>query len=391
MNILVIPSWYENISKKTEGSFFREQAESLAKLGHNVYVLYSDIISIKDPKRILKTPAMETYTKNGIIVYRVRKIKKYKSKNGSGPYMCRLFTNGVEKLYRRYIMNKIKIDVIHAHSCIWGGAAAVSLKSKYNIPVMITEHYTAFSRGVIKENEKELIKKTIKESDRVVAVSSGLSRDMLPYSGDKAIGIIPNMVDVDRFNYNKYKNIPQEDSGNVTFLAVCYLMQKKGLDILLKAFREAFLDVDNVRLIIGGGGEEFDNLKKITKELNLENMVSFLGYITREQVAECMSKCNCFVLPSRFETFGVVYIEALAMGKPVIATNTDAIGEIIDENNGLVVEKENIHQLSESLRYMKANYQRYSSEAISDNCIKKFGTETVAKKIEKELLEIANI
>jgi L-malate glycosyltransferase len=388
MNILVIPSWYENVSNKTAGSFFREQAESLKKNGHNVYILFVDIIGLKEINRLIRTPKYESYNSNGVVVHRIKKIKKIKSVKGNGPYVCNLVSKGIEELYVKHIKDKIEIDVIHAQSCIWGGVAGARLKNKYNIPVMITEHYTGYSRGIIKENEIDLIKYAVNESDKVVAVSSGLRNSLLQYSIKKDIGIIPNMVDIGRFNLNKAKtSVSRSEENCVNFLAVCYLMHKKGIDILLRAFKIAFAEEENVKLYIGGDGEEKDKLKKLANELEIEDKVVFLGYIDRDEVIEYMSKCNCFVLPSRYETFGVVYIEALALGKPVIATNTDAIHDIVDSSNGIIVNREDIKQLSEALKYMKVNFNRYDSKKISEKCINKFGSSNVAKEIERGLIE----
>ena len=68
MNILMIPSWYENKNNKTHGSFFREQAESLEKLGHKVYVIYVDIIRFNEFNRIITTPKYDNYIKNNLEV-----------------------------------------------------------------------------------------------------------------------------------------------------------------------------------------------------------------------------------------------------------------------------------------------------------------------------------
>lgn len=388
MNIIVIPSWYENKSNRTLGSFFREQAESLASMGHNVYVLYVDIIRFNEVNRMLATPKLYKYTKNGITVYRRKKIKIPKTKE---KHVYKMVENGIEELYLTYINKKIKIDIIHAHSFIWGGCAGTILGKKYNIPIMVTEHYTGYARKLFSNDEKNIIKYSINNADKVVAVSNGLKNSLKEYMCDKEkeIEIIPNMVDTDLFN-NMKNNIDVKKNEKFIFLSICYLMHKKGIDLLLKCFKKAFDEQDDVKLIIGGDGEEKENLIKLCRELAIEEKVEFLGALSRENVAKKMIECNCFVLPSRFETFGVVYIEALATGKPVIATNTDAIYDIIDKNNGLIVEKENEEQLIKALIKMKNEYNKYNSNLISKSCIDKFGKENVSKMIENSLIDTVN-
>ena len=220
-------------------------------------------------------------------------------------------------------------------------------------------------------------------------MSSGLKSDMLEYvQGNKEIEVIPNMVDSELFKCN-FKEIDSNDEFK--FLSVGYLMYKKGFDLLLKAFKVAFINDNKVKLIIGGDGEENKKLKELAKELGIENKVEFLGYISRERVAEEMGKCNCFVLASRFETFGVVYIEALATGKPVIGTKTDAINDIINENNGLIVNKDNQEELVNALIKMKNDYYKYNRKYISQQCLEKFSDKNISIRISNSLQESINI
>lgn len=382
MNILMIPSWYENKYNKTHGSFFREQAESLEKNGHNVYVLYVDIIRFNEIKRMVSTSKYEAYTKNNLNVYRIKKIKLPRLKE---KFVYNMVERGLEELYTKNIYGKIDIDVIHAHSFVWGGCAGLKISEKYNIPIMVTEHYTGYSREIFSESEKYILKSSINRVDKVVAVSSGLKRDMLKYvDSNKEIEVIPNMVDSELFK-PKF-NIKNEDSDFI-FLSVGYLMYKKGFDILLRAFKKAYFYDKNVKLVIGGDGEESNNLKSMAKKLEIEDKVQFLGAISRERVAKEMERCNCFVLPSRFETFGVVYIEALAMGKPVIGTDTDAIRDIINEKNGLIINKDSEEELVNALIKIKNEYSKYNHKYISEQCLNKFSEKNISIRISNSLEE----
>ncbi|MGU8699662.1 glycosyltransferase [Clostridium perfringens] len=383
MNILVIPSWYENKNNKTHGSFFREQAKALSELGHNIYMLYVDIIRFNEVDRIITTKKYDFYEDEGMKVYRKKVVKIPKT---SEVIVANKVRYGIEDLYNKYIKNSVKIDVIHAHSFIWAGYAGVSLSKKFNIPIMVTEHYTGYSRNIFSDNEKKLISYSMNNCDKCISVSSGLKNDMTRYTSN-IIKVIPNMVDTKLFKFDSSKKYV---NNKFLFVSVCYLMKKKGIDVLLKAFKLAFEECDDVELRIGGDGEERENLELLAKKLGIESKVKFVGALERNEVVNLMSESQFFVLPSRFETFGVVYIEALALGKPVIATKTDAIVDIIDESNGLIVEKENIEQLKKALIYIKNNYNQYKSSEISSKCIKNFSTYEVSKKIEKELINIIN-
>lgn len=386
MKILVIPSWYENNTNPTLGSFFREQAESLVDLGHEVYILYVDIIRFNDVNRMINTPKWISDEKNGIKIFR-KKVVKFPKVNEY--FVYKAVEKGIEQLYLRNILGKIDIDVIHAHSFVWGGCAATYLGKKYNIPVVVTEHYTGYSRKIFNKIEIGILKSRMYQADKIIAVSEGLKKDMIPYLKErKEIKIIPNMVDNDLFRFNRNT---QTDSLTFTFITVCYLMHKKGIDILLKAFSQAFENTDNVKLIIAGDGEEKSNLISLAESLNLQDKVNFIGGVDRKTVSKLMQKSNCFVLPSRFETFGVVYIEALAVGLPVIATNTDAIANIVDNDNGIVVKKEDIDGLSNALIEIRKNYEKYNANKISESCVSKFGRRNVARQIESTLKETIKV
>lgn len=383
MNILIIPSWYENYKNKTHGSFFKEQAKSLADKGHNVYILYVDIIRFNEVDRILKTKKYHQYEENNLKVYRKKVIKIPKT---AEKYVAKKVKDGVLDLYEKFISDNINIDVIHAHSFVWGGYAASELSKKYNIPVMVTEHYSGFARNLMGKDEQLIISDSMESVDKIVSVSSGLKEKMKKYT-DKDIIVIPNIVEDSIFNTinpTKYKK-----NKKFTFFSVAYLSQIKGMDILLNAFKEVLFEENECELIIGGDGIERKNLEKLSKELQIDKNVNFIGALSRREVAQNMKECDCFVLPSRYETFGVVYIEALACGKPVIGTKTDAIYDIIDNQNGLVIDIEDIEALKNAMIYIKKHYLKYSSQEISNKCIQKFGTKSISDKIENELYLIS--
>ena len=94
-----------------------------------------------------------------------------------------------------------------------------------------------------------------------------------------------------------------------------------------------------------------------------------------------MNKCDTFVLPSRYETFGVVYIEALASGKPVIGAFNGGAEDIVNKNVGILVEKDNIEQLSEAMNYIKTNINEYNPSEIRRYCTDKFSAKVIISKI----------
>ena len=152
------------------------------------------------------------------------------------------------------------------------------------------------------------------------------------------------------------------------------------MDILIKAFNKAFKDENNVILRIGGDGTERENLEKLVNELSLQDKVEFLGSLNREEVKIEMKKCNVFSLASKFETFGVVLIEALATGTPVISTNCGGPYDIINDRVGRLVEVNNIEELADALKYVYVNYNNYDCNEIRKYCIDNFSNEAIGRK-----------
>ena len=99
-----------------------------------------------------------------------------------------------------------------------------------------------------------------------------------------------------------------------------------------------------------GDGSQLDNLKQLTKDLKIQEYVTFTGKYERKQFAEELHKSDCFVLVSRDETFGIVYVEAMACGVPAIASMCGGPSDIIDDSNGLLVPMGDSHALSKAMK-----------------------------------------
>lgn len=367
MNILMIPSWYSTKQKPTNGSFFREQAIELTRLGHCVYIIYVEetIKPMSDnEKEIL------CYIDNGIITYKSKVKKIPKSGNIGTSFAIRKGLLSVMKSIEKIV----KFDLIHLQSCIWAGLGAVAISEKYNVPLIITEHSSYYRRYNQNFIENLILKYIFSKSKKVICVSNSLKEAISKYRKD--VEVIHNMVDCSLFTYDICKT-----PKNFTFLTVCYLNKNKRVDLLLKAFEHEFRGKD-INLIIGGDGPEFENLKLLTKKLKIENQVLFLGTLDRERIIDVMQQCHVFVLPSKIETFGIVLIEAMACGKPVISFDNGGAKEIVTDNNGFIIKEETYIALGKTMTTIMNNYEQYDFCDISNNCKLKFDKISIMHKIE---------
>ena len=155
------------------------------------------------------------------------------------------------------------------------------------------------------------------------------------------------------------------------------------MDLTIKAFYKTFWDKPDVSLTIFGDGIERSRLEKLIKEYNLEKKIILMGMCDRKIIAKKLMDSDCFILASRSETFGVAYIEALAAGVPVIATQCGGPEAFVNETNGMLVPRENVDLLSTAMEYMYINIKQFDKERISNNIKLQFSPEIVSKNLIK--------
>lgn len=385
MKILILASWYPDNEKPLNGIFFKEQAEALKKNGVDVCVLNIHLDSIvnlfKGKKKIGFTKSKE----NSMNVYR------YKGYNFF-PRMYKSYIKFYAFLLNKYI-NKIqekegKFDLIHIHSAFDAGIA-YSI-SNINIPYVITEHSSRYDRKIINKREEEMLYRAFSKAKKVIAVGTGLSKQIEKYCRNNMPIVIPNMVKMincDNISINKSKD-------KFRFFSLAFLNKYKGMDLLIEAFAKNKDIMDSIELVIGGNGPEKNNLEELTKKLNLEDKITFLGELSREEVNYNIKNSDAFILASRVETFGVVFIEAMAQGKPVIGTKTGGPDTFINDNIGLKVDINDVYGLAKAINYMYKNYNKYDKNYIEKYCRDNFSEKIIVDKLNsiyEEVLGDSNV
>ena len=372
MHVMFIPSWYDNNRNKVHGSFFREQATKLQESGVKVTVAYNEIWPLTLMGKVKEKSGLSFNVEKGLRTYR------YKNYNfvPKHPLMFNIFDKRMEKLYKEVVKKEGKVDVIHAQSSLWGGISAAYVAKKYNIPLVITEHSSVKRGQYVRESYYKRIVNSYKSADAIIAVGNGLKKEIEELTNRKDIKVIGNLVDLSLFDIRNIK----KESDEFIFFSVAFLEGEKGFDTLIKAFSKKFKN-ERARLVIGGDGSQREWLEGIAKSEGIENQVTFTGALSREEVAGWMNKCDAFVLPSRYETFGVVYIEALASGKPVIGTFNGGAEDIVNQEIGILVEIDNERELSDAMEYIRKNNKEYNPEKLRNYCTEKFSANVIIKKI----------
>lgn len=388
MNIVIIPAFFQTKNRPTLGSFFLDQAKALKRAGHQVSILYCDTYSVKCVKEWLFYEEELMTQIEGIQIYREKCFCPMK--HGIEGHK-EAFARGIENLWNKYMKNQ-SVDIIHAHCCVWAGYAAMKLSAKMKIPYIVTEHATLFQlhRDEISSANSLVIREVFQKATKVICVSRAFGRLLEDYIS--SVEIIGNVVDCEQFKRIEKKN------EACRFLTVCYMeeeaqLYKKGIDILMKAWAKIVAKYPEAKLVIGGGGKAVEKVVEWTKEYQVTENVEFLGALNREQVIEQMQSCNCFVLPSRYETFGVVYIEAFACGKPVIAVANGGPDDFVHDFNGILIQPEQEEELVVALEKMinetAQKDSKYKPEKIAAYVEQKFSYKAIAEQLEKVYKEVS--
>lgn len=381
LRVLVVPSWYASDEHPTLGSFFREQAEAISECGAEVRVAYCEL---RHPIRLVKD--ILGGKKTGLAVQREEALPVYRFTRYNLPprnpeSMDVRFAEGLVAIVERLLSEGWKPDVIHLQSFFPAGFGVLEVSKRYGIPFVLSEHSTGFSRQGWSPYQERILREVLRNAASIITVSRGLKNDVQQYT-ESEIKVIPNLVDFSKFQVSSSVFPPND---KFVFFSLGYLTHKKGFDILLKSFAQAFSQHESVELRIGGDGKELKFLRKLARGLGIEDKVHFLGALNREQVACEMNACHSFVLASRFETFGVVFIEALSVGKPIIVPDIDGPNDIVNEENGLIFIREDVLHLSTVMKDMYSNIRRYDSEEIKKSCQVKYDREVVGRTIYRVL------
>ncbi len=379
MKVLVIPGWYPGKYTPQNGNFYVEQVKYLHQAGVDVAVITADL----DYRYYLHFDGFfrkRTFSvEDNVPIFRIS--------GGGFPkiniFFLDLWSQKLYELYERYVAKFGKPDIIHAHN-FWGGYVAMKLSQKEEIPYVFSEVFSGILSGDWPQWQKKIYVDICNNASEIIAVSRSLADVIEAKYYTRKCHIIPNFIDTDLFALKERKVLPEKFS----FLGVGVLIPLKCFDLQLQAFAKIIEKGYDAKLLIIGLGKERKRLGELIVELGLTNHVTIKPEVSYERVVKEMQRADVFLLTSHTETFGIVVIEAMSVGTPVIATQTAGPIDILTKESGILVPINDVKGLARAMESMMDNYQDFNPERIRAIAVEKYSKGVVTASIIKLYLSV---
>jgi glycosyltransferase involved in cell wall biosynthesis len=360
--------FYDNLA----GKVIHNAAKGLTDLGHDVRII-SPIPFAPFPLTIFKSK-WKNYANvpvhvevEGLSCYHPRYILfPSKALLNISSYLMYL---GIAKISKELI-TKYDIDCIHSHNLFPDGYSAMCLAKKYNKKYFITVRGTDIDINVNATNSiKRLASKILINADKVISPSHQISIKLKTIFGVDS-KVIENGVEKTFHNVNINENADIMFKGSKVILSVSRLLESKGVHYNIAAICRLVSKYPKLLYVIIGEGPFRDDLEKMVYQFNLQEKVIFLGQLTHQEVKKYITACDIFSLPSTQETFGLVYVEAMLEGKPVICCSGQGIDGLIKNGiSGILVSPNDVDDLVGKIEYLIQNAEVADLIGIRGKCI----------------------
>jgi len=354
MNILLITPSYPNVGNPTEGIFIEQHAIALSNLGHLITVVVckpwipSTIAKLlKQYNSLSHLPKFANINNIDIYFARYLHIPKYH-------FISTTIMSCYDAIIRSLTSDKIKrsFDFIQIHGTWPTGLAAPMISKSLSCPYIVTAHIQDDPR-LFNSRNIELYYKMFEKAYAIVAVGTPIVNHfnrLIKLLKTKII-TIHNGVDID-FITNATINIPANYQEWGRIVTVANLWPLKGIDLVLQALGNLKdQGIEWLDYTIVGEGPEKQSLKSLAKDLKISNRVRFLGRLNHNETLKEIARADIFCMPSWQEAFGVVYLEAMALGKPVIGCFGQGSEDIFKhEREGLLVKPKDADGLADALK-----------------------------------------
>lgn len=297
-----------------------------------------------------------------------------------------LFLRLLKRIHRLHRLHPI--DVIHAHAALPCGHAAALLSKHLKIPFVVTVHgrdvfNTCYGSGTSAARRRKVSEYVYHSAQSVICISEKVQAILKTgATGGVRSTVLPNGVDPDLFSPSRSL------SGNPYFeiLVVGSLLPSKGHEVVLQAVASLHRTWPGLTCRIIGEGPYRAQFENLSRRLGIAEQIRFVGRQSRAEVAAAMQHCSVFVLPSRNEALGCVYLEAMSCGKPVVGCQDQGIDEVIEHGrNGWLIPAEGVDELKHALTTLRRSPEISASMGMAarQTVVEKFTLRHQAQNLAK--------
>ncbi len=277
------------------------------------------------------------------------------------------------------LVKKIGFDIIHGHDWLIAYAARV-LRKSFSLPLITTIHATEYGRNCGIHNDLQrtinsVEKWLINESDRIIVNSNYMWNELISiFNSDiNKMKVINNGVDLRKFDNIVTDYVFRQNYAAVNEKIVFFvgrLVNEKGVHILLNAIPKILANYNDVKFVIAGKGPCLNSLIEQSQRLNITNRVYFTGYVSEEVLLKLYKCSDIAVFPSTYEPFGIVALEGMVAGIPVVVSDVGGLGEIVNHReDGMKFYSGNSNSLADSILELLKN--NGLSEKIKNTALQK--------------------
>jgi len=338
-NILLVTTAYPSSLDPLNGTFVQDLARCLS-LKHKVTVLHCARI----PKNSGFNSGLNKINDNKITVVHVF------VKETILPWTFSIIF-GIFKGINFLKKQKIQFDIIHAH---FFPSVIPFLFVLRNIPVILTEHWSGFPLRQLTKFNRLIAQFVMKHCKLVCPVSQYLLSSIKSYGINANFKVIPNTINHNSFYYKK-----KEIGNKINVLIIGRQVPEKNTPTVLEAINMVSKIRSDFHLDIIGGGSYLDEYINLSKKLHIEDVVKFHGFVERKKVLPFIQSADFVIIPAGTETQSVVMNEVMSCGKPILASDTGAPKEFIDDSVGILVASNNVQELKNGIIFMLDNIKKF--------------------------------
>jgi len=370
MRVLFLTHWFPTDENPLFGVFILEHAKALKKVGVEVVILH---VRIEGGKGVCVNDFYTSSVSDIEVITLDLRGALWKFIYVIYPLQLAL----IRRLIKRTDINVSGFDAIHSHVVHPAGVIGWRISNEYNLPHYISEHWTGLERYFATGFMRSWGRKAYHHAKAIFVVSKFLQHKTSQFVSEKQkVQVVPNIVSSEDFVYK-----PRPVGQNLYFVMVAKWTKRKRVTkrpkLLLKAIAEASKELSKPVVVgIVGDGDQVPELKKYCQELGIA--AEFHGFLNKAQIARQFQSADLFLHASNTETFSVVVAEALKCGTPTVASNVEAIPELIAPTSGILV-KNNLSDWTEAI--VKAVNTEYDRKAIADSFKTKFGYEEIGQML----------